>query len=244
MSGSTSSQVSGGWDHALNLAGWVGPVWTGSCPCQPFSIAGSQKGFDDPRHLWPAWKKLIRIGKPATIFGEQVAAAADWLRLVRGDLEALDYTIGIMPIEAACAGAYHLRDRYWFVACSGNAEDSFRKVGNVANANSAGSQGRQLLSERADQRVVGACGMGNTIGKRRYRSKEIKKSSRRFGAESTSQWIICADGKIRRIEPGICLLANGVPNRVGLLRGFGNAIDPRPAANFIKAYMMALAEME
>lgn len=45
------------------------------------------------------------------------------------------------------------------------------------------------------------------------------------------------DGKQRRVEPGIRLLVDGFPARVGLLRGFGNAIDPRPASAFIKAYM-------
>jgi DNA (cytosine-5)-methyltransferase 1 len=43
----------GVWSHALRRAGWSDdrPVWTGSCPCQPFSAAGQQKGFDDERHL-------------------------------------------------------------------------------------------------------------------------------------------------------------------------------------------------
>lgn len=108
----------GGWSRALRMAGWPDdrPVWTGSCPCQPFSVAGKGLGFDDPRHLWPAWYWLIKERRPATIFGEQVAAASDWLGLVRHNLEALEYAVGAMPIEAASAGAEHFRDRYWFVA--------------------------------------------------------------------------------------------------------------------------------
>jgi DNA (cytosine-5)-methyltransferase 1 len=56
----------GGWSLALRLAGIADddPVWTGSCPCQSFSHAGQQKGFDDPRHLWPYWAKLIRECRP------------------------------------------------------------------------------------------------------------------------------------------------------------------------------------
>jgi DNA (cytosine-5)-methyltransferase 1 len=108
----------GGWPYALRLAGWPDEreVWTGSCPCQPFSVAGKRTGFADERHLWPVWRELIRERRPATVLGEQVAGAAPWLRLVRSDLEALGYAVGAMPVEAASAGADHLRDRFWFVA--------------------------------------------------------------------------------------------------------------------------------
>jgi DNA (cytosine-5)-methyltransferase 1 len=121
----------GGWPAALRRSGvWPDhrPVWTGSCPCQPFSLAGKQGGFDDPRHLWPQWRYLIAQCRPAIVLGEQVASASEWLRLVRSDLEALDYAVGAIPIEAASAGAYHLRDRFWFVANSqGNGERRARE---------------------------------------------------------------------------------------------------------------------
>lgn len=67
----------GGWSYALRLAGWPDdkPVWTGSCPCQPFSTAGNRKGKTDDRHLWPHFFRLIREFRPETIFGEQVASA-------------------------------------------------------------------------------------------------------------------------------------------------------------------------
>ena len=55
------------------------------------------------------------------------------------------------------------------------------------------------------------------------------------GAESDFDWAIGADGKARRVKPGVRLLVDGFPARVGLLRGFGNAIDPRPAEAFIRA---------
>lgn len=65
----------GGWSAALRLAGWPDerPVWTGSCPCQPFSTAGRGAGFADERHLWPIWRYLIEECHPAVVFGEQVA---------------------------------------------------------------------------------------------------------------------------------------------------------------------------
>lgn len=108
----------GVWSYALRRAGWPDdrPVWTGSCPCQPFSAAGKGLGFADERHLWPDWHYLIQERRPSVIFGEQSARAAEWLGLVRSDLEALDYAVGAAPIEAASAGAQNLRERYFFVA--------------------------------------------------------------------------------------------------------------------------------
>jgi DNA (cytosine-5)-methyltransferase 1 len=77
-----------GWTVALALAGWPidKPVWTGSCPCQPFSTAGLGKGADDERHLWPAFHSLIRECQPATVFGEQVASSDGRLWLTAVDL--------------------------------------------------------------------------------------------------------------------------------------------------------------
>ena len=68
----------GVWSYALRRAGWGDdrPVWTGSCPCQPFSAAGKGAGFADERHLWPSWFRLIQDFKPQTVLGEQVASRA------------------------------------------------------------------------------------------------------------------------------------------------------------------------
>ena len=67
----------GGWPLALHLAGWPStrPVWTGSCPCQPFSSAGKRKGHKDERDLWPDFFRLITECRPSVVFGEQVASA-------------------------------------------------------------------------------------------------------------------------------------------------------------------------
>lgn len=110
----------GVWSYALRRAGWDDsrPIWTGSCPCQPFSTAGKGNGFSDERHLWPAWFHLISQQRPHTIFGEQVASndGLAWLDLVQTDLEAAGYARGAVDLCAAGVGAPHIRQRLWFVA--------------------------------------------------------------------------------------------------------------------------------
>ena len=112
----------GGWPLALRLAGWPDdrPVWTGSCPCQPFSAAGARAGFDDERHLWPAWYWLIEQRRPPVVFGEQVASKAvePWVDLVHADLEGEGYAVGAVDSCAAGLGAPHIRQRMYWVADS------------------------------------------------------------------------------------------------------------------------------
>lgn len=110
----------GVWSAALRACGWDDekPVWTGSCPCQPFSPAGAQAGFDDERHLWPDWHWLIQQCRPQIVFGEQVASAdgLDWIDLVSSDMEASDYSIGALDTCAAGYRSFHIRQRLYFVA--------------------------------------------------------------------------------------------------------------------------------
>jgi DNA (cytosine-5)-methyltransferase 1 len=110
----------GGWSYALRLAGWpdTRPVWTGSCPCQPFSEAGKGKGFTDERHLWPSWFHLVSQCRPVSILGEQVASKLGlaWLDLVSSDLEGADYAVGAVDTCAAGFGAPHIRQRLYWVA--------------------------------------------------------------------------------------------------------------------------------
>ena len=110
----------GGWSSALRLAGWPDdrPVWTGSCPCQPFSTAGKQRGAEDERHLWPAFFRLIRECRPAAVFGEQVAGAAGlaWLDHVCADLESEGYAAAAADLPACSVGAPHRRQRLFWVA--------------------------------------------------------------------------------------------------------------------------------
>ena len=110
----------GGWSHALRLAEWRDsePIWTGSCPCQPFSVAGKGLGTDDPRHLWPHFFRLISSCRPVVIMGEQVAGSAGygWFDGVQSDLESENYASRAVDISACSINAPHIRQRLYWVA--------------------------------------------------------------------------------------------------------------------------------
>lgn len=109
----------GGWSYAARLAGYPDDreLWTGSCPCQPFSVAGKQGGFSDKRDLWPEFLRLIEKRNPPVVFGEQVTDAA-WVARCKRDLEALGRAVGAIPIKARTIGAKHGRPRFWLVTDS------------------------------------------------------------------------------------------------------------------------------
>lgn len=112
----------GVWSYALRQAGWPDdrPVWTGSCPCQPFSSAGKRKGTADERHLWPHLFRLIEACRPVSAFGEQVASkdGLAWLDSVQADLEGAGYATGAVDSCAAGVGAPHIRQRLYWLAHS------------------------------------------------------------------------------------------------------------------------------
>lgn len=162
----------GGWSYALRLAEWPDdePVWTGSCPCQPFSKASHGKGgrTQSEKHLWPEWFRLIRARRPATIFGEQVAGALDWLTEVRGDMEGSDYAFGASDIPACAVGADHIRARTWVLAytdvrteheCAEHAE---AQVLSWSDRVGRGVLPQNGLSTRVDERSARK-GFGNAI---------------------------------------------------------------------------------
>ncbi len=118
----------GGWSLALRMAGWPDSrhVWTGSCPCQPYSVAsvgiGGAQGHADARDLWTTWFPLIEASDIRTIFGEQVrsAIAWGWWDRVVMDLESADYTCAPLVLRADAFGAAHERKRLYWVADAGS----------------------------------------------------------------------------------------------------------------------------
>lgn len=149
----------GVWSAALRLAGWPDDrsVWTGSCPCQPFSAAGRGRGFDDDRHLWPEWFRLIRQCRPATILGEQVASPAglEWLDAVFADLEGAGYACAAADTCAAGVGAPHIRQRLYFVAHADVQPRDVHAPGRQPGRGVPDAAGRGATGELADVPEVG-----------------------------------------------------------------------------------------
>jgi len=243
----------GVWSHALRQSGWLDsrPVWTGSCPCQPFSAAGNGGGVTDKRHLWPTWFNLIRECRPPVIFGEQVESAINhgWLDLVQADLEGEDYACGAVGLPAGGVGAPHIRQRLWFVAESlhhGNVRIAGNSVGEKSQNQSGGARIR--VDETGNNRA--ACQLANSqregleghIGDERNRDEPGRLNAQQAGSVAPSSWsdcdwLPCRDGKARPVEPGTFPLAHGTTARVGRLRAYGNAIVPQVAQAFIEAYL-------
>lgn len=236
----------GGWSYAMRLAGWPDdrPVWTGSCPCQPFSAAGKGGGFADERHLWPSWFHLISVCRPPVLFGEQVASgpAGLWCDLVQDDLEALEYAFGAVPLPAASVGAPHIRDRLWWVA------DAKRERVRAFGSSCSGSTSREVqgtLEERQwiwpDVVAVGddvrngvmgdTSGQGLALGSLAEVERRDVRDQGPAPRETESlrhHWIRaerlpCRDGKLRPAEPGIFPLLDGIPENLARLRSIENS---------------------
>lgn len=214
-----------GWSLALALAGWptTTPVWTGSCPCQPFSAAGKRKGTADDRHLWPEFRRLIAECRPATVFGEQVASkdGREWLTGVRADLEGMGYAVGAADLCAASVGAPHIRQRLWWVADADGWQASDEHL-------QRGWEYGQRTEAVGDLATASRLEYATGNGRQKRRSE-------------SNWWGFAArlgdDGFYRRIAPRVEPLAARLPGRVGRLRAYGNAIVPQVAAEFIGAYM-------
>lgn len=197
------------WSYALRLAGWPDnrPVWTGSCPCQPFSAAGKGNGFADERHLWPAWFYLIEQCRPSVVFGEQVNTSIKngWLDLVAQDLESSSYSFGAADIPAGAVGANHIRQRCWF----------------VANSNENTSRGYSLSIPSAQEEVV--------------RSRKSETDRPRDGSASLLRGSDGVEREV--CESCLPLLVDGSTAVLAQLGAYGNAIHAGAAKTFIAAAM-------
>jgi DNA (cytosine-5)-methyltransferase 1 len=219
----------GVWSFALRNAGWPDdkPIWTGSCPCQPFSTAGKGIGFTDERHLWPHWNWLISECKPSAVFGEQVASktAEPWIDLVQTDLETLGYAFGAVAFPSASIGAPHIRDRtYWVGHTNDQGSQGYTRYGGIEGREGTG--GSVTSTGISDGCEAGA--------------GRVRSPGPINGFWRNADWLSGVDGVWRPVEPGTFPLVNGASSRVGRLCAYGNAINAEQAKVFIETVMVSV----
>lgn len=225
----------------------------GGFPCQPFSVAGKQKGRDDCRYLWPEFSRLVGEIRPRWVVGENVPGilhiAADD---VCADLERQGYEVGIFDFEAAAVGAPHRRERFFFVAHAGR--ELFTR-GAVAGA----FRGERGTGAAFDTERPGGAPVPDADGKRQQQpqggvekgpgwisngSKEIIAHADNAGREKqehpgSAPPEHTAPDNLREwgTEPGVGRVADGIPHRVDRLRALGNAVVPQQAYPIFRAIM-------
>jgi len=205
-------------------------VISGGFPCQPFSVAGKQRGKSDDRYLWPEMLRVIREIKPTWVVGENVPGI---LRIagktVCEDLEREGYAVTVLNFEAAAVGAPHRRDRVFFVAnskCGGRREKrECRSVETICS----GRENNTVPSTQSGADVADT----DTTGLQRR--KETGNTC--DGWENRNKLFAgCCDGAgTWTVEPCVGRVANGIPNRVDRLKCLGNAVVQQQAYPIFRA---------
>ena len=214
----------------------------GGFPCQPFSVAGKQKGKADARHLWPEVARLVGEIKPRWCFFENVPGilniAGDD---VCADLERLGYNVGIWNFEAAAVGANHRRARIAFVAHS---RRELRKQG----SRKQGERGAETYRRKtppaehtsgasgfvSDSETIYAQGQRDGSGQGEFRGSSRRPAEPRLGRvdDGLPSWL---DRDWWRVEPDIPRVGKGIPDRANRLKALGNAAVPAWAYPIFKS---------
>ena len=206
-------------------------IITGGYPCQPFSIAGSQLGEKDKRHLWPDMFRIVKECKPTWVIGENVSGHIKLgLDTVLQDLESEGYSTRAFSISASSIGANHQRERVWVIGHA-DVEDTRQHVRGIESSWDTESL-RPRTSEETEWTTnpdqingsgQGASSMGETTNTHRKRLQGLwpELQLREDEKERSSSW-----ERWWQFEPDVGRVANGVPQRVDRLKGLGNSLVP------------------
>ena len=197
-------------------------VISGGFPCQPFSVAGKQKGKNDDRYLWPEMLRVIRELRPHCVVGENVPGI---LKIAAGqvvkDLERAGYHVVVFHYEAASVGAWHRRARVFFVGLADVADTACKRIQGhaaICTAKPAERSGQmQSDAESGNEAVYDAMCSGRAGDARWKQLQEL------------------ADGRCWAAEPDVGRVAHGIPARVDRLKCLGNAVVPQQAYPIFKA---------
>jgi DNA (cytosine-5)-methyltransferase 1 len=189
---------------------------TGGFPCQPFSVAGKQRGAADDRAIWPEMFRVIDEARPAWVLGENVPGIIPMeLDNALSDLEGIGYACWSFVIPACAVDARHRRDRLWIVG---------RKM---ADSDEQGLQGRNGASVRecADEWTTGSGDSSIPDASRELLNGNRRTRKRRTESADCCRWLP---------EPDVGRVAHGIPSRVDRLKGLGNAIVPQVAYEILR----------
>jgi len=129
----------------------------GGFPCQGFSQAGLQRGTEDDRYLWGEMFDVIKHTKPRWVIAENVrgiVTTQDGLAFntVHIDLESEGYEVQAFNIPAIGKGAWHKRERIWFIAANTDSGEQFGC--NDASGIHQTKQQRMVGNEEKDRNKV------------------------------------------------------------------------------------------
>ena len=218
-------------------------IITGGFPCQPFSVAGKQKGTSDDRHLWPEMFRIIKAFKPRFVIGENVPGIVNIqdgvvFETVCTDLESQGYEVQPFNIPASAVGAPHQRKRIWIIA---SLEDSRRtlqqrtelreknedEVGKEnANQHQRSSSSSESNVANTEQSRPSSESIGN-IGSVEEESSREKERGNQSSIRTSTRSTDVANSSWWQSEPNVGRVANGVSGRVHRLKGLGNSIVPQ-----------------
>lgn len=216
-------------------------VISGGFPCQPFSVAGKQKGKGDDRYLWPEMLRVITELRPRCVVGENVPGI---IKIAAGqvvkDLERAGYHVVVFNFEAAAVGAWHRRSRVFFTGLADVADtdggwlhDSNRKEDQPAR-----SRGNDIY-EQSGRTWGGEQSAGARVSPdERLVDNALRSGCAGIARRKQSQEF--ADGRCWAVEPDVGRVAHGIPNRVDRLKCLGNAVVPQQAYPIFKALMEEL----
>ena len=209
-------------------------VITGGFPCQPFSVAGKQKGTNDNRYLWPEMFRLIKEIKPEFVIGENVQGIINLqdgmvLRQVLNDLEGEGFEVQCFLIPASGIGAWHQRNRTWIIGHSkhnGLLASEKRSRDKKINGRSSEGQNQTIEFERTSGSTNDG-NVSNTKGERLqgWRREEsdkdtrgLRQNSKRNGDKIWGEFERC--GGVSR-EENVSNSISGLRRRWGTIRQSG-----------------------
>ena len=182
-------------------------IITGGFPCQPFSVAGRQKGTGDNRYLWPQMFRVIKEFKPRWIIAENVRGIINIqhgmvFERVHTDLESQGYETQTFIIPAAGVGAPHRRDRVWIVGYSEhNGSPSATQSRSTSTTSNNNTQGEDTARKsQGTSRPNNSEIMENSRRTIRGQQSSRNKESTGSGTSQETKWSADSDSLTRSSE--------------------------------------------